>query len=955
MMIAALPHISIAGANATEPIYGLQEPGVPPKNLRSLPKGRTAQPADIPDIYGPGAVLTAGNVFMKVTNFGVIGNPYPALSSDPSAQWPGASAVEYLNAIVLAVGGINPDAADPSVKRRVSSGSEWRPATFDPEDRMYKTFEGDAGGRNAFNDDFDFDQFTGEPRIDEDVLDGRDNDGDGRIDEDFAGLGQMMFSCVMRDDTEPAILSAANETHVPLGLECRQSAWAYSISGYANFDVVQYTIYNRSGHTIDSMYIGFPADLDAGSAQVSAGYYIDDQSLPFFPQGVFTRTRGQLEPGCKSEKVRINGFSVVDGDGDGGITSGVVSFLLLGHTTDALGLRAPMRTGFRMFRGYVSGTPFNSGGAPTTDQQRYQLMSSVENVDTTGCDRIHAVGGLDPEICGGFVAAPHTGIQGDWVEWNAVGPFTQVPDGGSITATIAVAVERGRYSDLIHNPEDYERYRLGDLSQQELFKKYPALENAFNAQVAYEGVYERPRLGTVNLVANCPGCETGLRLPRGSPPVELSELCGFETTVAKRVTDATYTWFNFDCDFCTGLAGFFQRHWEVRGPPLPPNLNVSPSYNYSDNPGRIVAGGDHRITLAWDNLSENRPDPKTSEFDFRTYRVWKAADWQRPAGAAGPSDDDWALIAEYRMFDYADSNFRHEPATDTLLCPKVHVPSFHYPPGHSHCAEETAALYPDRVPLERGGCIDTATIALCLHRGDLWNRQNGEILRPDTTVDCARDAAGQCIRDTGVVVLPNFRRVVTVKTRYQVGRYRLIDQDVKNGFLYFYSVTAGDSTDLGELFGRRSAIESDAVTPQAATRAGLNVWVVPNPYRGLPNIAQRPSSWDLTPSASDPTGSHIDFMGMPPGKWTLSIYTVSGDLVQQIHSDDAVNASTRRSVTGNDGVIRPGYNRQQDFANDGQARWNLISRNGQDVVSGIYLFVVDSEQGQQRGEFVIVR
>jgi exopolysaccharide biosynthesis protein len=82
---------------------------------------------------------------------------------------------------------------------------------------------------------------------------------------------------------------------------------------------------------------------------------------------------------------------------------------------------------------------------------------------------------------------------------------------------------------------------------------------------------------------------------------------------------------------------------------------------------------------------------------------------------------------------------------------------------------------------------------------------------------------------------------------------------------------------------------------------------------------------------------------------------VSGDLVQQIHSDDAVNASTRRSVTGNDGVIRPGYNRQQDFANDGQARWNLISRNGQDVVSGIYLFVVDSEQGQQRGKFVIVR
>jgi hypothetical protein len=96
-------------------------------------------------------------------------------------------------------------------------------------------------------------------------------------------------------------------------------------------------------------------------------------------------------------------------------------------------------------------------------------------------------------------------------------------------------------------------------------------------------------------------------------------------------------------------------------------------------------------------------------------------------------------------------------------------------------------------------------------------------------------------------------------------------------------------------------------------------------------------------------------MGLPPGRWKISIYTVSGDLVAVIQSDDAVNASTRHSVTGSDGVERPGYNRQQDDANDGQARWNLISRNGQDVVSGIYLFVVDSDQVQQRGKFVIIR
>jgi len=76
--------------------------------------------------------------------------------------------------------------------------------------------------------------------------------------------------------------------------------------------------------------------------------------------------------------------------------------------------------------------------------------------------------------------------------------------------------------------------------------------------------------------------------------------------------------------------------------------------------------------------------------------------------------------------------------------------------------------------------------------------------------------------------------------------------------------------------------------------------------------------------------------------------------VQELHSTDAVNESIRQPVNVQ-GTSYPGYNRQQDNPNDGQARWNLISRNGQDVVSGIYLFTVDSSEGTQRGKFVIIR
>jgi hypothetical protein len=232
---------------------------------------------------------------------------------------------------------------------------------------------------------------------------------------------------------------------------------------------------------------------------------------------------------------------------------------------------------------------------------------------------------------------------------------------------------------------------------------------------------------------------------------------------------------------------------------------------------------------------------------------------------------------------------------------------------------------------------------------------------------------------TGVIVHRQLRDLPEnqdLRVRYQIGRYQYVDHQVKNGFMYFYSITAFDSTYdnsvTTELGGRRSAVEAEGVIPEARADANgkQGVWVVPNPYRGYARLQDRPSSWDLIPNASDPTGTHIDFLGLPRGQWTIRVYTVSGDLVQTIKSTDPVNDSVRQPVTVRNPNFNPslpenasnprtitaaGYNRQQDNPNDGQARWNLISRNGQDVVSGIYLFTVESSEGSQRGKFVVIR
>ncbi len=929
-----------------------QEFGVAQGGSNSAGLKPGAQPADIPDIFGPGAVLTVGNVIMKVTNYGLVGNPFTNVSTDPSCQWPGASGIEYMNYCGIAVGAVNPLATDPTAVRRVSYITEWRPPTLDKEDRMYRAYDGIINGARFVNDDSDRDPLTGDPLIDEDFLDGRDNDGDGKIDEDFGAIGQMVWSCVIRDDTKEAVAAAASERHVPLGLEARQTAWAYSIPGYTDFNIVQWDIYNRSGHELDSVFVGVRSDMDCGPVD-KADYYSDDFNLPQYPYGNFmVKTKdddGRLqspethdpqvgdpnEPLCPEYKIRIQGYSCIDDDNDENKTTGVPTVFLIYHSTDPTGVSGPMKVGMRAFRSWTGGTPYTQGGAPTIDQQRFEFMSSEENID--------------PET--GFVTLPPGDQKGDYTDMWSIGPWRHWPNNGMIRLTIGIGVAPGDYKEgsIQRYPSEYAAVAdpaTGFVSSTDapgLLAKYPGLANAYAAQVAFEGKYDDT---------------DWIPLPTGhgkeycikAPPGQIITMQGCGDLAPSIVNDREYSCFDMDCDYCTGAydfsrqRGLFHRTWLAEAPPPSPSTNMSVLYNYTDNPDRkYPPAGDGQVTIAWDNLSETSRDPKTNWFDFRGYRIWKVSNWQRPVGSAGPAEDDWTLLAEYRLFDYAASNKSRNQcppesvtagvctAADTL-CPIVYIPQ--------------------KQTYER----------VCLQYGDLYDRQSGDVIHPDASVlcenwpDCATSEGWLNGQSTG----PK-----TARIKYPIGRYRYVDKNVKNGFLYFYSVTALDSTGSGdhisELGSRRSAVEAEGVVPQSGVNAqkmnGKKIWVVPNPYRGARFIADRPSAWDLTPNASDPTGTHVDFLGLPAGNWTIKIFTVSGDLVVELNAKDAVNESLRGGeVTDDEGGKHPGYNRQQDTPNDGQARWNLISRNGQDVVSGIYLYTVEvGGSVVYRDKFVVIR
>jgi len=865
LLAAALP--AAAGPAWRWELDPMARPGDPVPGQGSL---RLQAP---PEIFGPGKVTTFCNLWMKVTNIGLLGNGLTAAtSSDPSAQWPGASGVEYLFFASVWVGAVDPSDDDPATKRRVSNATEWRPPTIDAKDRIYVTYDGNTSGQRLVDDDHD-------GRVDEDPLDGYDDDGDGLVDEDYGGVSQQEFTCLMRDDTREAIDTPALEKHVPRGLVLRQSTYAFSVPGANDFASVEWEVENVSGHELDSVYVGIRIDQDCGPAARDR-YFADDLPEPRAPQGPdpsllgnpddtenpnypYIRTRnkqGSLRIGdvenngglCNTDTVYVHAFSLVDNDGDEGQTQGGSVCMLLGHTTDPTGEKAPPRVGFNMYQYFQPGTPYSQGGSPVNDAERYDAMSHSRNIDP--------VTGLITQ------EPPDAGEVNDYTALCAVGPFRHLMPGEKVTVAWALGVQQVDYSK-----------RRDDMTRYAQIRRM-----AVDAQLTYRGSYEL-RQGFEVPGPEDFGRETCLKKVPGGP-VEFSDCRDAEGNTRTLLEDEC-TWFDLDCNYCTGAPGYLLKRWAASAPPPNPDLRLTPR--------------DRTITLDWNNKSETTPDPVNGDFDFKGYKIWKAANWTRPVGSSGPGDDLWSLLATYYFYD--------------------------------------AVLNPLRVKTEDGR---DSTVARSL----FLNRETGEILYPGD-VPCAEVAPGVCDqahakkfaftatgRDT---VIEDY-----AVTRYPIGRYTYVDRSVLNGFLYFYSVTAFDSTGRGAQVakqeGRQAAVESQGVVPQGSTvvaASGGKPYVVPNPYRGR-------SDWDLHPTASDPTGTHIDFFNLPDDWSQIRIYTVSGDLVQVIRPTD----------------LQPNGHAQHELAGDGQASWSLVSRNGQDVVSGIYLFsVISGARGTTQGRFTVIR
>ncbi|HEU4365102.1 MAG TPA: hypothetical protein VFT13_06505, partial [Candidatus Krumholzibacteria bacterium] len=428
--------------------------------------------------------------------------------------------------------------------------------------------------------------------------------------------------------------------------------------------------------------------------------------------------------------------------------------------------------------------------------------------------------------------------------------------------------------------------------------------NGANAQLTFEGAWFDIIKSNDPIPTGYAGRETRVDGPAEGIAIDT---CRFKNAPPITIPRGQYRYINNDCaqedlfrlacgydpatddtlKFMTGVNGAeTQIFWIVGTAPPPPFM-------------RIDDTSTDGVTVYWDNFSETQPDVKTLADDFEGYRVFRADNWTRPSGTSadnGPPRELWKLLVGMDIVnnfgeDTGLERYRYEPLKHILS------------PSAKRDMMNTIKQYLTEYPGGQPPCPQGVTPEVC-----------------DTLEALAAWEMG--LTDRG--------------RQY----YRYVDRSMHRGRPYFYAVTAGDHVIVDEqariyaegLIGDPSSnfmfIEPAGPSQQDYAYDEEQVFVVPNPA-----TTESMQPWTLGPNNDDPTGIKVEFRNLPSDRGTIRIFTIAGDLVEEINFDGR---------SGN-----------------GTVEWDLVSRNGQDVTSGVYLFSVDTDTNaafkRKIGKFVVIR
>lgn len=334
---------------------------------------------------------------------------------------------------------------------------------------------------------------------------------------------------------------------------------------------------------------------------------------------------------------------------------------------------------------------------------------------------------------------------------------------------------------------------------------------------------------------------------------------------------------------------------DLRGasPPPAPVVTVLPSF------GKVI--------LRWNGqLSEEALDIFSGQRDFEGYRVYVAE---------GDEAKDYVRLASFDIDDYKVFVF------DDVREQWVQT-------GGPVTRDSLRILYGDNFDpslygTEQGAFEDLNTgtfryfIRQDWNQSDLTNPLGIHKVYPEASKTDSSDTT-----DQGYL-------------RYY--EYEYVIPNLEPSKPYNFSVTAFD---YGSLKVDLAALESSPLlnrvkeyplqSADSVEAKGLEVMVFPNPYRidggyAIAGYENRDRSKGAERARA------INFANLPR-VCKIRIYTVDGDLVKEID-----------------------HNRPEGGPSSQVETWDVISRNTQTVVTGVYLWHVESEMGEQVGKLVIIK
>jgi len=378
---------------------------------------------------------------------------------------------------------------------------------------------------------------------------------------------------------------------------------------------------------------------------------------------------------------------------------------------------------------------------------------------------------------------------------------------------------------------------------------------------------------------------------------------------------------------------------DFRGAYPPPSPST---YRYVNNWGDTLKSlrvypETGRIRLVWNGVAaETTPDPFSHQPDFEGYKVYIAHDTRRSSFSVATTYDlenwsRWQWNAERHRFICPSAPF----ALEQLRC--LYADS---------CGDTT--WHPDRFTRDNPLIIQAspkAEAAVYYFEPMGYNRSilANDPVHADTEIRKVYPDAPKppFVHPDSIAAYYPERDDTTYFTEegfLKYYEYEYVFEDILPTVVYYVNVTAFDHgyPELG-----LSGLESDPTTlPKAVyplpsseviAEQGLGVFVYPNPYRLDADYRERGYEAVQRWHVPEDKTRLIHFANLPP-KCTIRILSLDGDLIRELKHD----------------VDPADYTANHDT-------WNLINRNMQLVVTGLYYWTVEDDRGNtQIGKLVII-